>query len=120
MSKTQKIEIKIFNNYSGGDIRDVVIVGKLPFRDNTYVIDGNNMGSDYSTSMFSDGIEIPEELKDKVKIYYSEKDNVTRDLKDSNNEWVESPSDFSKIKSYFIDLSQLVLKLVINIHLYMK
>ena len=41
LSKTQKIEIKIFNNYSGGDIRDVVIVGKLPFRDNTYVIDGN-------------------------------------------------------------------------------
>lgn len=120
LSKTQKIEIKIFNNYSGGDIRDVVIVGKLPFRDNTYVIDGNNMGSDYSTSMFSEGIKIPEELKDKVKIYYSEKDNVTRDLKDSNNEWVESPSDFSKIKSYFIDLSQLVLKLVINIHLYMK
>lgn len=63
LSKTQKIEIKIFNNYSGGDIRDVVIVGKLPFRDNTYVIDGNNMGSDYSTSMFSEGIEIPEELK---------------------------------------------------------
>lgn len=30
LSKTQKIEIKIFNNYSGGDIRDVVIVGKLP------------------------------------------------------------------------------------------
>ncbi len=111
LSKTQKIEIKIFNNYSGGDIRDVVIVGKLPFRDNTYVIDGNNMGSDYSTSMFSEGIKIPEELKDKVKIYYSEKDNVTRDLKDSNNEWVESPSDFSKIKSYFIDLSQLVLKI---------
>ena len=54
------------------------------------------MESDYSTSMFSKGIEIPEELKDKVKIYYSEKDNVTRDLKDSNNEWVESPSDFQK------------------------
>ena len=111
LDKTQKIEIKIFNNYSGGDIRDVLVVGKVPFKNNTYVIDGSDMGSDYSVSMISEGITIPEELKGKVKIYYSEKDEVTRDLNDSNNAWIENPEDFSKVKSYLIDLSELVLKI---------
>lgn len=109
LGEKETIEIKILNNYSGESIKDTVIVGKVAFKDNTYVISGSNVGSDYSVSMTDEGILIPDELKDKVKVYYSEKDNITKDLNDTNNSWTQTPTDFTKVKSYLIDLSELTL-----------
>ncbi|MGN1297226.1 MAG: SpaA isopeptide-forming pilin-related protein [Clostridia bacterium] len=111
LGSSKNVEIKLFNNYSNGNILDTVIVGKVAFKDNTYVIDGGNIGSSYSVSMTSQGIEIPDELKSQVKVYYSEKDKVNKDLNDSNNGWTETPRDFTKIKSYMIDLSSVILKM---------
>lgn len=110
LTKRHTVEVKLLNNYSGDGINNTFIVGKIPTKNNTYIINGKEVGSDFSTYMKNGGIKVPDEIKDKVKIYYSEKDDVTKDINDSNNEWVESPSDFSKIKSYIIDLSALTLK----------
>ena len=41
----------------------------------------------------------------KIRIYYSENGEATKDLIDGNNGWTESPSDLSKIKSYLIVIS---------------
>lgn len=110
LTKRHTVEVKLLNNYSGDGIKNTFIVGKIPTKNNTYIINGKEVGSDFNTYMTNSGIKVPEEIKDKVKIYYSQKDDVTKDINDSNNEWVESPSDFSKIKSYIIDLSALTLK----------
>ena len=110
LTKRHTVKVKLLNNYSGDGIKNTFIVGKIPTKNNTYIINGKEVGSDFNTYMTNSGIKVPEEIKDKVKIYYSQKDDVTKDINDSNNEWVESPSDFSKIKSYIIDLSALTLK----------
>lgn len=110
LTKRHTVKVKLLNNYSGDGIKNTFIVGKIPTKNNTYIINGKEVGSDFNTYMTNSGIKVPDEIKDKVKIYYSQKDDVTKDINDSNNEWVESPSDFSKIKSYIIDLSALTLK----------
>ena len=57
----------------------------------------------YSTTMMGK-IEVPEELKDITKVYYSVKENPTNDLADVNNEWTSTVTDWAKVKSYLIDL----------------
>lgn len=95
------VNIELKNNYSN-TISDVIVVGRVPFEGNKYVINGSDMGSTFSTVMTNRGINIPSELAGKVTIYYSENEEATKDLSDSNNGWVTSPSDFSKVKSYLI------------------
>ena len=58
--------------------------------------------------MVDGGITVPEDMKDKVTVYYSEKENPTTDLNDSENGWTTTP-DFSKVKTYLIDLGDYVL-----------
>ena len=57
------------------------------------------------------GITLPDNVKDKAKVYYSSKENVTKDINDVNNEWktADEITDWSSIKTYLIDLSGYVL-----------
>lgn len=108
VSKEQKqatIFVEISNNYSN-TISEVKILGKIPFTNNTYVINGNNMGSNFDTIMTDEGILLPEELKEVATIYYSEQENPTNDLEDSKNGWTIAPEDFSRIKTYLVDLGE--------------
>ena len=100
---TAKIEMDVTNNYSG-TIGEIDILGKIPNKGNTYAINGNDLGSTYNTTMTNEGIQVPDELKDKVTIYYSEQINPTKDLDDLQNGWLKDPTDFSKVKSFLIDL----------------
>ncbi|MGN1029694.1 MAG: MucBP domain-containing protein [Bacilli bacterium] len=102
------IEFEIKNNYSSS-ISDIVILGKIPSEGNTYSINGNDLGSTFSTTMSSSGIEIPAELQQYVEIYYSENANPTKDLSDENNGWIHDVTDFSNIKSYLIVLKEYVM-----------
>ena len=107
--KTATIEMDVTNNYSG-TIGKIDILGKIPTQGNTYAINGNDLGSTYNTTMTNEGIQVPEELKDKVTIYYSEQINPTKDLDDLQNGWLKNPTDFSKVKSFLIDLGDYVLQ----------
>ena len=102
--ETVKIGVDIKNNYSN-TISDIKVVGKIPFEGNTYVLSGGNLNSKFTTAMKNTGIEIPQELRDKVVIYYSENENPTKELTDTNNGWVtkENVTDWSKIKTFLID-----------------
>ena len=95
------MQVNITNNYSGA-VSDINILGKVPFEGNTYVINGGDMGSNFSVVMVDSGISVPDEIKNYTTVYYSEKTSPTKDLNDSNNGWTTSVSDFSKIKSYLI------------------
>ena len=81
-------------------------MGKVPFTGNKYQISNDDMKSQFTATMTNDGITIPNELVGLVKVYYSENEIVTKDLNNISNNWTETPSDFTKVKSYMIDLSR--------------
>lgn len=102
-----KIGIQLKNNYSH-TISEIQILGKIPFEGNKYVISQKDLKSEFSTTMKSSGIEIPNDLIEYATIYYSENENPSRDIDNSSNGWkrTEDVTDWTKIKSYTIDLGE--------------
>ena len=103
-NKTAKISVQIINNYSG-NISGVILVGKTPFKGNTSQILGKDLGSTFTAGM-TGPIELPEKLQGIATVYYSENENVNNNINDSSNNWKteEEVTDFSKIRTYAIDL----------------
>lgn len=101
-----KINMVFTNNYSSS-VKNVQILGKIPFEGNKYTINQNDMNSKFTTTMTNEGIELPNELKQNAKIYYSKQENPNKDITNSENGWIlsENITDFSNIKSYLIDMN---------------
>ena len=57
------------------------------------------------------GIEVPEELQEYAKVYYSEKETPDRDLSKAENEWktAEQVENWDNIKTFLIDLGDYVM-----------
>ena len=108
--QTIKIGAQLKNNYSS-TISEVVMVGKIPFEGNTFVVSRGNLNSEFSTTMTNEGLSVPTELQGKVTIYYSENENPTKDLTDASNGWVlaENVSDWTKIKTWAVDFGDTIL-----------
>ena len=106
--KTVRIGAQIKNNYADV-ITDVMILGKIPFEGNTYVLSGENLGSEFTTKMTNAGIEIPEELQGKVVVYYSENETPDKDLSNAENGWktAENITNWDNIKTYLIDFQDM-------------
>ncbi len=104
------INLGIASNYKG-TLSEILILGKFPFEGNTYTINGNNLCSEFTASIV-EGITIPEKLKDYATVYYSENENTNKNLTDSSNNWItaDNVADWSKIKTYLIDLGDYVLQ----------
>ena len=102
--KTVRIGAQIKNNYSD-IITDVVILGKIPFKGNTYVLSEYDLGSEFTTKMTDAGLEVPEELQGKVVVYYSENETPDKDLSNEENGWktAENITNWDNIKTYLID-----------------
>ena len=109
---TATVNVSVTNNYSG-TISEVKILGKIPFEGNTFSINKTELGSTYSTQMLSGGITVPADMQNQVTVYYSENEDPTDDINDPNNGWTTSP-DFSKVKTYLIDLGNYVLQVKEN------
>ena len=106
---TATVNVSITNNYIPS-VSEICILGKIPFEGNTFTLNGANLGSMYTTQMLEGGITVPAELQDYVTVYYSENENPTRDLTDPQNGWTQTP-DFSKVKTYLIDLGDYILNI---------
>lgn len=104
--RTANINVEVKNNYQSS-VSDIIILGRVPFENNKYVISGKDLGSDFSVQMKTE-ISMPEDIMKQATIYYSENGEATKDLSDSNNGWTTTPKDFSKVKSYLIDLGDYV------------
>ena len=96
------VGIDLFNNYNS-NLSNMKIVGKVPFAGNTYQLNSGKLGSNFTASMTNAGITLPSAIRNYAKVYYSEKENTTQDLADSNNAWTTSPADWSKVRTYLID-----------------
>ena len=103
--RSATVNVEINNNYSS-TISEVKILGRVPFEENKYAINGQSMGSTFTATMTNEGIQLPIALKDVAKIYYSTNGEATQDLTNAQNGWTQTPSDYSKVKSYLIDLTE--------------
>ncbi|MBQ3407678.1 MAG: hypothetical protein IJH12_00540, partial [Clostridia bacterium] len=102
-TRRASINVLFMNNYVN-TISDLVILGKIPFEGNTYVEDSNqSLKSTYSTTMTSEGIVLPDELKDIATVYYSENENPTKELDESTNGWKTKDNiNIDKVKTYLV------------------
>ena len=109
--RTATIEVQLRNNYSN-TVSDIVVLGKIPFEGNTYVLNGGDLNSTFSTTITNNGINVPEVLKEQAIVYYSENENPTKDIENENNNWklAEDVEDWSTIKTYLIDLNGYVME----------
>lgn len=104
------IGIQIRNNYTN-TISEACILGKIPFEGNTYALSDEDLGSEYTTNMTNEGIQVPEELKGQVKVYYSENETPTKDVSDAENGWktADRITDWDKVRTYLIDFGNTIM-----------
>ena len=99
-SKVSTMDILVMNN-NENVVKDVKILGRIPFKGNTDVSTGENLGTTVDTNIVR-GIVSSSNNKVNVKIYYSENGTATEDLNNLQNGWMTDVKDFSNIKSYLI------------------
>ena len=115
-SREAQINQTLTNNYSG-TISEVKVIGKIPFKGNTYQINGKELGSTYSVAMKQGGITLPDSIKDIAKVYYSTNETVNSTVTDETNNWktADQVADWSSIKTYLIDLSNYTIAMKENL-----
>ena len=102
--KTIKIGAQVKNNYSN-NISEIVMLGKIPFEGNTYVLSQEDMNSTFTTKMTNVGIEVPEALQEKIKVYYSENETPDKNVSKTENGWktADEITNWDNIKTFLID-----------------
>ena len=97
------VVVQLKNNFPPS-VTNVKILGAIPFKNNKGLLSGANLDSKNNTFM-TGPIKIPDNLKSKVKVYYSENEEINRSWTLSDNEWkMENQiTDWSKIKNYYVD-----------------
>ena len=114
-SRDARVNISLLNNYTG-TVSEAVIIGKIPFKDNTFQINGGSLGSTYDTVMKSPGITLPASVQTTATVYYSENQTITTDrnnnwnLEENNWKTADEVTDWTKIKTFAINLSNHVLQ----------
>ena len=108
--KTATISETITNKYLG-NVSDIVLLGKIPFEGNKEVLKGEDLGSTFTVKMKEGGISLPPTLEGFAKVYYTENETPSRIIDEVSNGWVtkENVSDWTKVRSFLIDLGTTVL-----------
>ena len=91
-SKIATIASEIVNNYQT-EIKDIVIIGKIPFANNK-TVNGTELGSTFNTALK----EVLKVNGITGKIYYSEEEEP----QENSESWKENISEFTNIKSFKI------------------
>ena len=92
--KQTTIKKEVINN-TGAKVENVVVTGRLATNGKE-----NNMGITMTKEINVEGIE-------GAKVYYTEKEEATTDLADSNNEWKEEIEDNSNVKNYMVVIDKM-------------
>lgn len=95
-ARETKEEISIVNNYEN-DITNVVIVGKMPSKEETKIGE-NTLKSTFEMEL-KEGLELDGKP---AKIYYSEDSNATQD----SSSWKEEVQDLSKVRAFKVQLEE--------------
>ncbi len=95
--KTATISAQIINNHETA-VTGVAILGTFPTKTAT---EDNNL------DVLVDSLQISGIDANRVKIYYSENAEATKDIKDTKNQWKETITDPAKVKKYLISVDNL-------------
>ncbi|MBO4600925.1 MAG: MucBP domain-containing protein [Bacilli bacterium] len=102
--KDADLRISIQNN-SSYNVKNVYVIGKTGYVNNTYQIGSGDLGTEFDSYM--DGpITYDPSLNGNVKIYYSYMSEPSNDLNNIMNGWTETPADYKQVKSYMIVLDE--------------
>lgn len=101
-TRNARFEMNLINNYSN-TIDNVVILGRLPFESNQDVVTSVSLGTTFDMALVNK-LAVSGVDASKVKVYYSENGNATKDLTNAANGWKAEITDLSKVKSYLIVL----------------
>lgn len=105
-ARNATVSMNVINNYSNS-VKNVNILGRLPFEGNKDIVSGSDLGSNITTTLngviTSSGIDA-----NKVTIYYSENALATKDITLESNGWTTSATN--TVKSYLIVLNDYEMK----------
>ena len=99
--RTITINGTVVNNYPN-DISNIVILGRIPAEGNKKIDTNEELGSNFTTPL-STAVGLSGVDNSNYTVYYSDNENATRDLQDSNNGWSTTAKTSSK--SYLIVFS---------------
>lgn len=99
--RTITINGTVVNNYPN-DISNIVILGRIPASGNKKIDTNEELGSNFTTPL-STAVGLSGVDNSNYTVYYSDNENATRDLQDSNNGWSTTAKTSSK--SYLIVFS---------------
>lgn len=102
-AQTAELTTKIANN-NEASIKNVSILGRLPFEGNKTITSKEDLNSNLTTTLV-EKVTITNVPQEKVTIYYSENGEATKDLNVATNGWTKEPKDLSKVKTYLIVLN---------------
>lgn len=88
-------------------IENISILGRIPFAGNKDVLTSKDLGTNLNTQIASRITSAGLDAS-KVKVYYSENPEATKDLQNAQNGWVET-LEASRVKSYLIVLTDYVM-----------
>ncbi len=97
-ARTAKINGTVINNYSN-KISNIVILGRIPTKDNKNIDTAEAFGSTFSTTLKTN-ITLSGIDSSKYKVYYSENTDATNELSNTANGWTETAT--TGAKSYLI------------------
>lgn len=101
--KTAEMKVTLINNEEAS-VQNVKILGRVPFENNKNISTKEDLGSTFTANM-ANGITLDGISNENVKIYYSENEEATEDIANGQNAWTTNVEDFSKVKSYLIQLN---------------
>lgn len=105
-SQIATTSMNIINNNITG-IENISILGRIPFAGNKDVLTLKDLGTTLNTQIASRITSAGLDAS-KVKVYYSENPEATKDLQNAQNGWLEN-LEASKVKSYLIVLTDYVM-----------
>ena len=102
------VVVQLKNNFPPS-ITNIKVHGVVPYKNNKSGLSGSDLNSKINTFM-TGPIKLPENLKNNVRVYYTEKEEVDRNWSADSNAWKteDQVNDWSKIKNYYIDYGETV------------
>ena len=99
-SKIATMELLALNN-TGNTCSDVVLLGRVPFKENKDVITNQDLGTT-TDAVMKDLIKEDIQNANMTTIYYSTNENANKNLDDVSNGWTTEAGDVSLVRSYLI------------------
>ncbi len=112
-TKTGKLEIyteeKIANNKllvvnnTGNECEDLTILARIPFKNNTNILTGEELGTTEDTYLTE---EVKVEASEKeVEIYYTDNGKADIDVNKAENKWTKEAIDLSTVQAFMIKVN---------------